>query len=209
MIRVIIADDHAVVRRGVREILAEDADILVIGEASSGSEALRAVGELLCDVILLDIAMPDGGGLGVLEQLRYMKQPPRVLILSVYSEKQYAVRAFKAGAAGYLTKGSIPEELITAVKEIAAGKRYISGEMIDQLVDQPNPDQKLAPLEKLSNREYQVMCQLASGKSVTEIAKDLSLSVNTISTYRARILTKLGLKNTAEIIVYAVRNNII
>lgn len=210
MIRVFIADDHAVVRRGVRQILEESADMAVVGEAATGREAIHAVSETACDVLLLDIALPDINGLEVLAQLRGLKPEVQVLILSVYPEKQYALRALKAGAAGYLTKDSLPEELLTAVRQTAEGGKYITQSLSEKLAGElqaGSADKE--PQELLSNREYQIMCLLAVGKTVSDIAAELSLSVKTVSTYRARILEKLGLQNTAEIIHYALSRGLI
>jgi DNA-binding NarL/FixJ family response regulator len=209
MIRVFIADDHAVVRRGVRQILEEDPDMVVIGEAATGRETLQAVMTAACEVLLLDIAMPDGSGLEVLAQLRTLKPEVQVLILSVYPEKQYALRALKTGAAGYLTKDSLPEELLAAVRQAACGGKYITQSLSEQLADELQDSRQKEPHELLSNREYQVMQLLAAGKTVTDIAGELSLSVKTVSTYRARILEKLGLNNTAEIIYYALSRGLV
>ena len=209
MIRVLVADDHAVVRRGVLQILADAPDIVVAGEASTGREVLQAVWKNNLDVLVLDIAMPDGGGLEVLKQLRTLKPDLRVLILSMYPERQYAVRALKAGAAGYLTKDSAPDELITAIRRAAQGGKYISQSLAEKLAVEVGDEVEKEPHETLSDREYQVTCLLAAGKTVTEIATELSLSAKTVSTYRARTLKKLGLRNTAEIIRYALERGLV
>jgi len=209
MIRVLVADDHAVVRRGVVQILAESPHIVVAGEASCGSEVLRAVRENDYDLVLLDIAMPGGSGLEVLKQLRSLKPDVQVLILSMYPEKQYAMRALRAGAAGYLTKDSAPDELVDAIDRISRGDKYITRSLAQELASElgGNADKELH--EALSDREYQVMRLLAAGKSVSEIAAQLSLSVKTVSTYRTRILEKLGLKTTAEIMHYALARGLV
>ncbi len=204
MIRVLVADDHAVVRRGVLQILADAPDIVVAGEASTGREVLQAVWKNNFDVLVLDIGMPDGGGLEVLKQLRTLKLDLQVLILSMYPEKQYAVRALKAGAAGYLTKESAPDELVTAIRKVAQGGKYVTRSLAEKLAAEVGREVEKEPHETLSDREYQVMRLLAAGKTVTEIAAELSLSAKTVSTYRARILKKLGLRNTAEIIRYGI-----
>jgi DNA-binding NarL/FixJ family response regulator len=209
MIRVLVADDHAVVRRGVLQILGECPDVVAAGEASSGRETLQAVRKSDYDVLLLDIAMPEGGGLEVLKQLRSLKPGLRVLILSVYAEKQYALRALRAGAAGYLTKDSAPEELIAAVRLVARGGKYVTRSLAEQLADELRGEGVREPHETLSDREFQVMRLLAAGKTVGEIAADLSLSVKTVSTYRARILEKLGLKSTAEIMRYSLEHGLV
>jgi DNA-binding NarL/FixJ family response regulator len=203
MIGVFVADDHAVVRRGVRQILEDAPDMVAAGEASTGRETLRAVGKHDYDVLVLDIAMPDGSGLEVLRQLRTLKPDLRVLILSMYPERQYAVRALKAGAAGYLTKESAPDELVTAIRKVAQGGKYVTQSLAEKLAAALTGELGKEPHETLSAREYQVMRLLAAGKTVTDIATELSLSVKTVSTYRARVLAKLDLKNTAEIIRYA------
>ncbi len=209
MIRVLVADDHTVVRRGVMQILSEATDVAVVGEASTAQEAIRAVRQGRFDVLVLDIAMPEGGGLEVLSQLGGLETRPRVLILSVYPEKQYALRALKSGAAGYLTKESAPEELVAAVRTIAQGRRYVTQALAETMADELGSTPAKAPDERLSDREYQVMCLLASGKTVTEVAAELSLSTKTVSTYRARILTKLGVSNSAEIVRYALQHGLV
>ena len=209
-LRVLVADDHAVVRKGVLQILAEDPDILMADEAASGREALRALQEKEYEVLLLDIAMPEGGGLEVLEELRKRASPPHVLILSIYSEKQYALRALKSGADGYLTKDSLPEELLTAIHRVAAGRKYLSAALAEELALQlAGTGPADAPHKDLSGREYQVMCLMAAGKAVAEIAAELGLSVSTVSTYRGRILEKLGVKNTAGVIRYAIQHGLV
>jgi two-component system invasion response regulator UvrY len=209
MIKVFVADDHAVVRRGVLQILEEAPDMVSVGEASTGREVLRAMRKHACDVLVLDISMPDGGGLEVLKQLQTLKPHLRVLILSMYPEKQYALRALKAGAAGYLTKESAPDELITAIRQVAEGGRYITQSLAEKLAAELKSDVEKEPHETLSDREYQVMTLLAAGKSATEIAAELSLSVKTVSTYRARVLEKLRLSSTAEIIRFAIERGLV
>ncbi len=208
MIRVLIADDHAVVRRGMLQILEEAPDMVSAGEAGTGREVLQAMRKHDCDVLVLDISMPNGSGLEVLKQLQTLKPDLRVLILSVYPEKQYALRALKAGAAGYLTKESAPEELIAAIRQVASGGRYITQSLAEKLASELGSEVKKEPHDTLSDREHQVMTMLAAGKSVTEIAVELSLSVKTVSTYRARVLKKLCLSSTAEIIRYAIERGL-
>ncbi len=209
-LRVLVADDHAVVRKGVLQILAEDPDVMRADEAASGREALRAIQENEYDVLLLDIAMPEGGGLEVLEELRKRASSPHVLILSMYSEKQYALRALKSGADGYLTKDSLPAELLAAIHRVAAGRKYVNQELAEELVlELAGNGPADAPHKQLSGREYQVMCLLATGKTVAQIAAELGLSVSTISTYRLRILEKLGVKNTAGVIRYAIQHGLV
>lgn len=208
MIRVFIADDHAVVRRGMLQILEEAPDMVAAGEASTGGEALRALRQDDYDVLVLDISMPGGGGLEVLKQLQSLRPDLPVLILSVYSEKQYATRALRAGAAGYLTKDSAPDELVTAIRQVARGGKYITASLAATLADRLD-DSSRALHEALSDRELQVMRLLASGETITDIATSLSLSVKTVSTYRARILDKLALESTADIIRYALEHNLV
>lgn len=208
-IRVLIADDHAVVRRGVRQILMEDGEIQTIDEAGSRQETLQLLQENEYDILLLDIAMPDGSGLDVLDWLQKNEVHPRVLVLSMYPEKQYALRALKSGAVGYLTKESLPEELLDAVRRVADGGRYISRCLAETLAEIVANNHAPRPAhETLSQREYQVMIQLAAGCSLSEIASQLDLSVSTVSTYRQRILDKLGVRNTAEVIRYALEHHL-
>ena len=209
MIRVLVADDHAVVRRGVVQILDEAPDLVAAGEASSGRQVLQKVQENDYDVLVLDIGMPDGSGLEVLHQLRTLRPELRVLILSMYPEKQYALRALKAGAAGYLTKESAPDELVAAVRRIAQGGKYITQSLAEELTAALVGETEKTPEEILSDREFQVVCMLAEGKTIAGIAEELSLSVKTISTYRARVLEKLNLSNTAEIIRYAFEHKLV
>lgn len=209
MIRVLVADDHAVVRRGVVQILDEAPDLVPAGEASSGRQVLQQVQENDYDVLVLDIGMPDGSGLEVLHQLRTLRPELRVLILSMYPEKQYALRALKAGAAGYLTKESAPDELVAAVRRIAQGGKYITQSLAEELTAALVGETEKSPEEILSDREFQVVCMLAEGKTIAGIAEELSLSVKTISTYRARVLEKLSLSNTAEIIRYAFEHKLV
>jgi DNA-binding NarL/FixJ family response regulator len=209
MIKVLVADDHAVVRRGLVQILTEAPDMVAAGEASTGREVLQAVQKHDYDVLVLDIAMPEGGGLEVLQQLQTLKPDLRVLILSVYPERQYAVRALKTGAAGYLTKESVPDELIAAIRKVARGGKYVSQSLAEQLASELRGEVEKEPHEALSDREFQVMILLAAGKSITDVAEELSLSVKTVSTYRARILDKLNLKSTAEIIRYALEHGLV
>jgi DNA-binding NarL/FixJ family response regulator len=199
---VLVADDHAVVRRGLLQILKEAPDMIVAGQASTGREVLRTLRQDDYDVLVLDISMPEGGGLEVLKQIQRLSPDLPVLILSVYPERQYATRALRAGAAGYLNKDSAPDELVAAIRQVARGDKYISSSLATKLIGQLG-DGERAPHEGLSDRELQVMRLLASGKRVTDIAQDLSLSVKTVSTYRGRILTKLSLESTADIIRYA------
>jgi len=210
MIKVLIADDHTIVREGLKQIFEETPDVVAAGEAKNGQEILDKVRENDYDVVLLDISMPGRGGLDVLKQLKNEKPELPVLVLSMYPEEQYAVRVLKAGASGYLTKESASNELIVAIRKVSGGRKYITSSLAERLAYdlefKTNVKEKLH--EGLSDREYQVMCMIASGKTVKEIAKELSLSVKTISTYRYRVLEKMKMKNNAELIRYAIINRL-
>ena len=209
MIKVLVADDHAVVRRGVLQILIEAPVKITADEAANGAEVLQAVRANDYDVLLLDMGLPDISGLEVMRRLRDIKPDLRVLILSMYPEDQYALRVLKAGAAGYLTKESAPEELVTAIQKVYRGGKYVTQTLAERLLADLGPEGVSLPHESLSDREHQVMRKLASGKSVSEIAGILNLSPKTISTYRARVLEKLDLKSTAEIIRYAIKHGLV
>lgn len=209
MIRVLIADDHAVVRRGVSQILSEVPDIFAAGEASTGQEVLQAIRESEYDVVLLDIGMPEGSGIETLNQLRSLKPEMPILIFSIHPEEQYAIRALKAGAAGYVTKDRASEELVTAIRKVFQGGKYITYSLGERLAAELEGEIEGEPHQSLSDREFQVMCFIATGNTVTDIANELSLSVKTISTYRTRILEKLDLRNNAEIIRYALKHGLV
>lgn len=208
MIRVLIADDHAIVREGLKQIVAESSDMIVADEAGDGKEALKKALEGDFDVVVLDITMPGINGLDALKQIRSQKPKLPILVLSMHPEEQYAVRVLRAGASGYLTKESAPEELITSIRRVSKGMKYISPSLAERLVSELENDHHGPLHETLSDREYQVMCMIASGRSPTDIAEELSLSIKTISTYRGRILEKMGMKNTAEIIRYAMEHEL-
>ena len=208
MIRVLLADDHAVVRRGLKQILAETEDIRTEGEVDSGAGVLRAVRQKKYDIVLLDITLPDQNGLEVLGQLRAAHPNLPVLMLSVHPEEQYAVRALKGGAAGYLTKDSAPEEMVAAIRKVYRGGKYVSAALAERLAGLLG-SQAGAPHESLSEREFQVMLLLANGKSVSEIADRLALSAKTVSTYRARLMEKLGVKSIAELVRYVMEQGLI
>ena len=209
MIRILVADDHAVVREGIKQILASQEDIVVADEAGSGSETLAKVMKQSFDLILLDISMPGRSGVEVMEEIKALYPKIPVLILSMHPEEQYAVRMLRAGAAGYLTKASAPQELISAIRKVSRGGKYITLSLAEKLAFELD-DRLDKPLhEKLSNREYQVMLMLASGKFVGEVAEELCLSAKTVSTYRARIMEKMNMKKNAELTLYAVKNNLL
>jgi two-component system invasion response regulator UvrY len=209
MIRVLIVDDHAILRRGLRALLSDAFARAEFGEASNAEQALEQLGKKQWDVALLDITLPGKSGLDLLKELKAARPRLPVLVLSVNSEDQFAVRALKAGAEGYMTKESAPEELVKAIHKILAGGRYVSPTLAEKLALSVRKDFTRTPHETLSDREHEVMCRIASGKTVTEIAGELSLSVKTISTYRARIMEKLGVRNSAEITRYAIRNGLV
>ena len=207
MIKVCVVDDHAVVREGLKRIICESEGMTVVAEANDATEAIRVIQNEPPDVVLLDITLPNKSGLDVLKQLHSESPRLPVLVLSMHSEEQYAVRVLRAGAAGYLTKESAPARLVQAIRKVVRGGKYISPTVAERLVYDLNGSTK-PPHESLSDREYQVLCMIGSGQTVTMIAADLGLSVKTISTYRTRILEKMRLRNNAEIIRYALEHRI-
>jgi len=209
MITVLIVDDHTLLREGLKQILASTPDIVVADEAGDGKEVLKKVGERDYDVILLDIALPGRNGIDICKQLKSMKPHLNILMLSMYPEEQFAFRSLRAGAAGYLTKKSVPTELITAIRKVSKGGRHISTSLAEALAsDLTNRASKPAH-EILSDREYEIMCMIATGMTITEIARELSLSINTISTHRRRLLKKMNLKTNAELTYYAFQNRLV
>ena len=209
MIRVLIVDDHAIVRQGLKRILSETPDMTVAGEAENGAEALKKIREGEWDVVLLDVSMPGRNGADTLKQILSENRGGKVLILSMYPEDQYAVRLLKAGASGYMTKETAPEELVEAIRKVAQGKKYISPTLAELLLNELDGDMDKPPHDRLSDREYQVFRMLGSGKTVSEIAASMSLSVKTISTHRSHVLEKMKLKNNAEITLYAIQNGLV
>lgn len=210
MIKVIIADDHKMFLQGLKQILREAPDIVVVDEAGNGQEALNKIyANNNIDLLILDISMPGLSGLDVIKELRSNKSRISILILSMYPEEQYALRAIKAGASGYITKASAPEELIEAIRKISKGGTYISSSIAERLLFSLKGDSEKLPHEALSNREYQILKMMASGKTVSQIADELFLSVKTISTYRTRILEKMNMKSNAELIHYAIKHKLI
>lgn len=209
MIRVLIADDHAIVRRGLIQILAEHADMSVVGEAQNAQELFALARAQAWDTAILDVSMPGRGGLDVLKELKSEFPARPVLILSVHPEDQYAVRALKAGAAGYLSKDSAPTELVSAIRKAMQGGKYVSPALAEKLAFNLTPNADRLPHETLSDREFQVLCAIASGHTVGEIAEQMSLSVKTISTYRTRLLEKMNLKNNAELTHYAIQQGLV
>lgn len=208
MIQVFIADDHAIVRDGLRMVLEAAGDMEVIGEADSGEQTLRLLQKMQPDVLLLDVAMPGLGGFDVLQRLMQKDSNIAVLVLSMYPEEQYALRFLKTGASGYLTKETASTQLVDAVRKVSQGKRYISQEVANLLADNLSGAHEGLPHERLSDREYQVLCHIASGKTVSQIADQMSLSVRTISTYRSRNLAKMRMSSNAELTHYAIKHGL-
>ena len=209
MTRVLIADDHPVVRRGLVEIVAGEPDMTVAGQAATGPEALAFVRTHGCDVVVLDLSLPGLSGLDVLKQLKHEQPRLPVLVLSMYPEDQFAVRVLRAGAAGYLTKESAPDELVRALRKVSRGGRYVSAALAEQLAAAVADPAPTPPHGALSDREYEVMCLLASGRTVKEVAAALGLSVKTVSTYRARLLEKMHMKTNADLTRYCMESRLI
>ena len=209
MLKILIDDDHAIVRAGLKQVLADTPDMTVTDEAGGAEEAIRKALDGDFDVVVLDISMPGRGGLEVLKQIKSQKPKLPVLVLSMHPEEQYALRVLKAGAAGYLTKESAPEELIDAIRKVSKGMKYVSSYLAQEIVFALDSDTERPIEETLSNREFQVLCMIASGKTAREIAEELSLSVKTVSTYRSRILEKMRMKSNAELTNYAIKNNLV
>lgn len=208
MIRVLIADDHAIVREGLKRILADDSSVETIGEASDGQEAARLVRLHKPDVVLLDISMPGRSGIDALADIQSASADTRILILSMHPEDQYAIRCLRDGADGYLTKESAPELLLGAIRKIHSGGKYVSPMLAEKLASNLNSEDRTAPHEALSDRELQVLIMIGAGDTVSGIADKLCVSVKTVSTYRARILEKMGMENNAQLMRYAMENGL-
>ena len=209
MIRIFIADDHPILRAGLKTLLAECEDMKVTGEASSGEEAIRMIRSGDHDVVLLDITLPDMNGVDALKQIKRHRPELSVLILSMHPEEQYAVNLLRAGASGYVPKEAAPDQLVAAIRTVMNGRRYVSAALAEALVRElADPDQQPSH-SALSEREFQIFCKLAAGMSVSQIGGSLNLSVKTISTYRSRILEKMGMKTNADLISYAIRNRLV
>lgn len=209
MIRVLIVDDHPVVREGIERIISAHPDMKVTGQAASGHEAMENVRKNSFDVAVIDISMPEESGIEVLKKIRSESPQTKVLILSIYPEEQFAIRCFKAGALGYLNKDVAPEELGAAIRQVAEGRRYVTHVMGERLANELFNAAGKMPHESLSDREFQVLCDIGRGKTVTEIARDMSISVKTASTYRARILNKMHMNTSAQLTAYAIRNELV
>ena len=208
MIRVVIADDHTIVREGLKQLLFAASDVEVVGEARDGHDVLRIVRESDFDVLLLDLSMPGKAGMDLIKQVKGEKPKLRILVLSMHAEHQYAVRAIRAGASGYLTKDSASTQLLSAIRKVAGGGAVISAEVAEQLALSAMPHAEGPPHASLSDREYQVFQRLVRGVSVSDIAQQLNLSVKTVSTHKARLMEKMGLANQAELIHYAIRHRL-
>jgi DNA-binding NarL/FixJ family response regulator len=209
MIKILVVDDHSIVREGLKRILVDTPDMVITDEASNGEEGIKKVMNNDYDMVLLDISLPGRDGLDVLKQLKCTNPKIPILILSMYPGEQYAVRSFRAGASGYLTKQSSSDELIDAIQKVAHGKRYIMPSLAEKLAFDLAIDARKFLHESLSDREYQVMCMIGSGKTVKEISEVLSLSIRTISTHRAHILKKMQMKNNAQLTHYAIKNALV
>jgi DNA-binding NarL/FixJ family response regulator len=207
-IKILVADDHPVVRNGLKEILATLGGNVVLGEAVSGADVLDKIAREQWNVVLLDITMPGMSGLDTLKEIKASHPALSVLVLSMHPEDQFAIRALRAGASGYLTKDRPPGDLIQAVRKVLEGGKYVSESLAEKMAIYLGPDAPHAPHETLSDREYEVLRLIAAGHSVTEISKSLALSVKTVSTYRARLLQKMGLRSNADLVQYAIRNNL-
>ncbi|HEU4645622.1 MAG TPA: response regulator transcription factor [Burkholderiales bacterium] len=207
--KILIADDHPIVRHGVKQVLAEDPDMEIVAEARDGDEALRLARERDWDVAILDFSMPGRSGFDLLADLRREFPARPVIILSIHAEQMHAARVLRAGGAGYLNKSSAPQELARAVRKVAAGGRYVSAALAELLANDVAGDPSRALHEQLSDREYRVMWLLASGRQINEIARDMQLRPSTVSTYRTRVFQKLHLRNNAELVQYAVRNQLV
>ncbi|MBA7537207.1 Response regulator UvrY [subsurface metagenome] len=208
MLKILIADDHEIIRKGLKTILADAADKIIVDEANNGQEALNKINKNNYNMVILDISMPGKGGLDVLKQIKSENLNLPVLVLSMHSEEQYARRVLRAGASGYLTKSTATEELINAIYKVARGGKYISSTLAEELALNIEIDSTKPLHAKLSDREYQVMIRIAAGKTIKEIAGELYLSPKTITTYRTRVLEKMKLKNNSQLIFYAIENNL-
>ena len=209
MINILIADDHAIVRRGLKQIIADQTDMRVGGEADNGQKALELIREQNWDAVVMDISMPGRSGLDIMKEIKSERPKLPVLVLSMHPEDQYALRALRAGAAGYITKDSASDELVIAIRKILSGRKYVSESLAEKIANEIGRDSEKPLQALLSDREMQVLSMIASGKTVSEIGIELSLSVKTISTYRARILEKMNMKNNADLMHYAISTKLV
>ena len=209
MINILVVDDHALIRKGLKMLLEETPDFRITGEAESGLQAVTMLRQQHFDLVLLDMSLPDKHGMDVLKQLKLERPDVKIIVLSMYPEDQYGVRALKAGAVGYINKQSAPENLVGAIEQVMSGKKYISSALAEQLLSNLMGDSQETLHQSLSNREYQTLCLMASGKSLTEISEIMMLSPKTVSVYRARMLEKMGFKNNAEAVHYAIAHKLV
>lgn len=209
MISILVVDDHSLIRKGLKQLLEENPEFLIKGEAETGMQAINMVRKQRYDLVLLDMSLPDKHGIDVLKQLQLEQPDIKIIVLSMYPEDQYGVRALKAGAAGYINKQSAPENLVIAIEQVTSGKKYISSALAEQLLNSLIGDSQEKLHQSLSNREYQTLCLMASGKSLTEISEIMVLSPKTISVYRARMLEKMNFKNNAEAVHYAIAHRLV
>ncbi|MDP1996024.1 MAG: response regulator transcription factor [Gallionella sp.] len=209
MISILVLDDHALIRKGIKQLLEDIPDIRVTGEAAAGTQTINMMREHSYDLVLLDISLPDRHGMDVLKQLKAEQPDIKIIVLSMYPEDQYGVRALKAGAMGYVNKQSVPEKLVGAIRHVISGKKYISEALAEQLLNNLVGESQDLLHQSLSNREYQTLCLMASGKTLTEIAATMTLSPKTVSVYRARMLEKMGFKNNAEAVHYAIAHHLV
>ena len=208
-IKILIADDHAIVREGLKQIVAEEKDILVAGEAENSEQMMELLEKAKWSLVVLDINMPGKSGLEALKDVKLLYPELPVLILSMFSEDQYGIRAIKAGASGYLKKVSAPTELVNAIRKIVSGGKYINSSLAEKLAEKFGESERSSLHEKLSDREYQIMCNIALGKSAEEISRELSISINTVYTYRNRILEKMSMKSNVELTQYVLSNKLV
>lgn len=209
MISILVVDDHALIRKGLKMLLEDNPDFQINGEAETGLQAVSMMREQHFDMVLLDMSLPDRHGMDVLKQIKAENPDVKIIVLSMYPEDQYGVRALKAGAVGYINKQSAPEQLVNAIQQVISGKKFISTALAEQLLSNLIGDSQALLHQSLSNREYQTLCLMASGKSLTEISEIMMLSPKTVSVYRARMLEKMGFKNNAEAVHYAIANNLV
>ncbi len=209
IIRLIIADDHSFLREGIKKTIQDESDMKIVGEAANANEALLIIKEMEPDVAIMDISMPGKSGLEVLKDLKVLKLRSKILILSMHPEDRFAIRALKAGASGYLTKESAPDELVKAIRTVLTGRKYVSKSLAEKLVDILSEDTDKLPHEQLSDREYEVFIKIAQGVKAVDIATELSISIHTVNTYRARILEKMDMSSNVELSQYAMHNNLI
>ena len=209
MIKILVVDDHALIRKGLKQLLEDSPDIQVTGEAETGMQAINMMRKNHFDLVLLDISLPDKHGMDVLKQFKTEQPDIKIIVLSMYPEEQYGLRALKAGAAGYINKQSAPEKLAGAIQHVISGKKYISETLAEQLLNNLIGESQELMHQSLSNREYQTLCLMASGKSLTEISEAMLISPKTVSVYRARMLEKMGFKNNAEAVHYAIAYHLV